>query len=93
MNNLPESIVTKIMLYDSHPAADLIEGTSVFNYMELMRRSENTYMITHGVIYQPGGFKTAFECGTLDRVYNQRKRIRINNKYKNNNDLTKEERH
>ncbi len=92
MNNLPESIINKIMLYNSHPIADLIKGTSIFDYMEVMSRSENRYMITRTSIYIPGGFKTEFECGTQDSIYLPRKRIRINGNYTNTHDLTEDER-
>ena len=92
MNNLPESIINKIMLYNSHPIADIIKGTTIFDYMELRLRSENKYMMSRGTIYIPGGFKIAFECGTQDSIYLPRKRIRINGKYNNTHDLTEDER-
>ncbi len=91
MNNLPESIINKIMLYNSHPIADIIEESTIFNYMEIRLRSENKYMLTCRTIHLPGGFKTAFDCGTLDSIYLPRKRIRINGKYNYTHNLTEDE--
>ena len=38
MNTLPESVINKIMLYNSHPIADIIKESSIFQAMQLERR-------------------------------------------------------
>ena len=35
MNNLPENIINKIMLYNSHPIADILKASSIFEALEM----------------------------------------------------------
>ncbi len=66
MENLPKNVINKIMFYLSHPTAELIEGTSIFEFMALRTNKERTY---------PG---SPHYCGLVDYmcrhlIYNPRK--------------------
>ena len=41
MCRLPEDIINKIMLYNSHPIADIMKESSIFNYRELRETLTN----------------------------------------------------
>ena len=38
MNMLPEDILNKIMLYNSHPIADTLKESTIFNYIKLLEK-------------------------------------------------------
>jgi hypothetical protein len=54
MENLPKNVINKIMFYLSHPVAELIEGTSIMEYMAMRLNRKHL---------QKG---TPFRCGMDD---------------------------
>ena len=36
MNNLPDDILIKIMMFNSHPIADIIKESTIFQYISMM---------------------------------------------------------
>ena len=61
MENLPETVINKIMLYTSHPVADILRASSVFKALEMNNRGsirgspfDRGYMDAyHGRCYTP----------------------------------------
>ena len=43
MENLPKNVINKIMLYLSHPVADIISETRIFKFMEQRHNDERWY--------------------------------------------------
>ena len=44
MNTLPESIINKIMLFNSHPIADIIKESTIFKYIEFYEMDDGTIL-------------------------------------------------
>ena len=36
---LPEDIINKVMLFNSHPVVDILKDSSIFNYIKLLERT------------------------------------------------------
>ena len=63
MENLPKHVINKIMLYISHPTADIIEDSSIFKYMA--HRFENMRNCSNGIYYKG----SPFDCGNIDACH------------------------
>ena len=51
LHKLPEQLFDKVMLFNSHPVADLVKESMVFHYY----RFQNEYMGIHGSPFDRGG--------------------------------------
>ena len=59
---LPEHLFDKVMLYNSHPVADLVKESMVFHYYRL----KNEHMGIHGSPFDRGGqIRITAVCLTL----------------------------
>jgi hypothetical protein len=66
MNTLPESVINKIMLFNSHPIADIIKDSTIFKYIRIHETEhENKYIDTH---FNNGCFDKYFGEHTCRRV-------------------------
>ena len=63
MENLPKNVINKIMLYLSHPTADIVEESSIYKYMQ--HRFEKMEGHSNSIYY--GG--SPFHCGEMDACH------------------------
>ena len=63
MNMLPEDILNKIMLYNSHPIADMLKESTIFNYIRLLEKlNSDRGDIDLAVLFVDDGCDAAY-CG------------------------------
>ncbi len=67
MENLPKNVINTIMLFLSHPTADMVKGTYIFTYMAL--RIEHEHFSERGSPFRNGIVDTIW----WHRFYNPRK--------------------
>ena len=59
MNTLPESIINKIMLFNSHPIADSIKESTIFKYIEFYEMEGDNILRDNQ--FKHGCFNTYFD--------------------------------